>query len=61
METRTYWISDVNYETAGVFLKIVDTETWQSCYLGLNDHNQLKQFLPYFEQTDLDLIEHYAG
>ena len=58
METKTYWISDVNYGDSDIELKIVDTQTWQSCYLGLNDHTHLQHFLPYFEQTDLDLIEH---
>jgi len=58
MNKVTYWISDVNYENNGVTLKIIDTETWQSCYLGLNDYEHLQQLLPYFEQTDLDLIEH---
>lgn len=58
MNKRTYWISDVNYDTDDVTLKIVDTDTWQSYYLGLNDNQQLQTFLPYFEKTDLDLLEH---
>ena len=58
MEHKTYWISDVNYGQKDVELKIVDTETWQACYLGLNDNKQLQNFLPYFEKTDLDLIAH---
>ena len=58
MNKRTYWISDVNYDTDNVTLKIVDTDTWQSCYLGLNDNQQLQTFLPYFEKTDLDLLAH---
>ena len=58
MNQRNYWISDVHYNANDITLKIVDTETWQSCYLGLNDHEHLQQYLPYFEQTDLDLIEH---
>ena len=58
MNKHTYWISDVNYDTDDVTLKIVDIDTWQSCYLGLNDNKQLQNFLPYFEKTDLDLLEH---
>ena len=58
MEHKTYWINDVNYGQKDVELKIVDTQTWQACYLGLNDHQQLQNFLPYFEKTDLDLIAH---
>jgi len=58
MNIGQYWISDVLYLEKGVSLKIMNTETGQTSYLGLDDNNHLQKYLSHLGKKDLELINH---
>lgn len=57
MQSKTYWISAVNYLETGVSVNVMDIETGQVWPVGLNDEQALNKFMAYLKPADLALIE----